>query len=209
MQGEMNERQNKAERWSAYYQQVHGRPPHETLVQALTLFAQDQPSQPFAIDLGCGAGRDTLALLEAGWHVLAIDAQPEAVQHVRAGTPLAALSRLQTRVAVFAELPPLPPADLVNASFSLPFCHPTHFDTLWANIRQAIRVNGRFAGQFFGENDSWAHDPAKTVHTKVQVQALLQAFEIEMLSERDEDGSTACGDAKHWHIFHVVARKRP
>jgi len=25
--------------------------------------------------------------------------------------------------------------------------------------------------------------------------------------EVDEDGTTAVGDAKHWHLFHIVARK--
>ncbi len=205
----MDKSQQEANRWAAYYRQVNGRPPHETVLHALALFAKEQPSNPFAIDLGCGAGRDTLALLQAGWHVLAVDAQLEATEWVRLNTPMPAQSRLQMIVARFEELAPLPPADLVNASFSIPFCHPNHFDTLWANITQAVRVNGRFAGQFLGENDSWASDPDKTIHTKTQVLARLQPFEIEFFEERDEDGITATGKAKHWHVFFVVARKRP
>ena len=205
----MDKTEEETKRWSTYYHQVDGRPPHETVVQALAVFERERPPDPFAIDLGCGAGRDTLALLQAGWRVLAIDAQPEAIERLLSSTPLITRSRLQTMIARFEELAPLPSADLVNASFSLPFCHPNHFDTLWANITQAVRGNGRFAGQFLGENDSWASDPDKTIHTKTQVLARLQPFEIEFFAERDEDGITATGNAKHWHVFFVVARKRP
>jgi hypothetical protein len=34
-----------------------------------------ETTEYFAIDLGCGAGRDTFALLAEGWRVLAIDQQ--------------------------------------------------------------------------------------------------------------------------------------
>jgi hypothetical protein len=37
---------------------------------------------------------------------------------------------------------------------------------------------------------------------------LLQPFEIEMLEEEDHPGKTAIGEEKHWHIFHIVARKK-
>ncbi len=36
---------------------------------------------------------------------------------------------------------------------------------------------------------------------------LLEPFELERFDEEDEDGKTALGDAKHWHVFHVVARR--
>ncbi|MEC4815643.1 MAG: methyltransferase domain-containing protein [Scytonema sp. PMC 1069.18] len=33
----------------------------------------------FAVDLGCGDGRDTVELLRQGWRVLAIDGEAEAI----------------------------------------------------------------------------------------------------------------------------------
>ena len=45
-------------------------------------------------------------------------------------------------------------------------------------------------------------------HSRDEVLALLRGLEIEHLDEVDEDGQTAVGDPKHWHVFHVVARKR-
>ena len=41
-----------------------------------------------------------------------------------------------------------------------------------------------------------------------EVDDLLGGYEIEQLIEIDEDGPTATGADKHWHLFHVVARKR-
>ncbi len=65
-------------RWSHYYQALVGRPPRPLLIEALTSCG-DGPTR-WAADLGCGDGTETLALLEAGWHVLAIDQQSEAIQ---------------------------------------------------------------------------------------------------------------------------------
>jgi SAM-dependent methyltransferase len=203
----MSEKQNEPMVWADYYQQCHGRPPRDTLVKALELFSTPL-AVPFAIDLGCGAGQDTLALLQAGWRVLAIDAEPEAIMRVRAVLPSANIS-LETMISSFETLTALPLADLVNASFCLPFCYPAHFETLWHKIVAALPVNGRFAGNFFGPNDSWANNPQMTFNTRAQIDALFQLFEIEFFREDDEDGQTACGKDKHWHVFSVVARKRP
>jgi len=46
------------------------------------------------------------------------------------------------------------------------------------------------------------------VQTRAEVDELLRPFEVEWLDEVDEDGSTAIGTRKHWHLYHVVARKR-
>ena len=42
---------------------------------------------------------------------------------------------------------------------------------------------------------------------KNEAQALLDGLEIEMFEEEEADGVTPRGNPKHWHIFHVVARK--
>lgn len=161
-------------------------------------------SPGLAIDLGPGTGRDTAELLGRGWRVLAIDREPEAIErlleHVGGHR-----GQLETQVAPFQEAS-WPECDLVNASYSLPFCPPEAFPALWARIVSSIRPGGRFAGQFFGVNDDWAR-AGLTVKTREQVEELLEPFELERFEEVDADGSTLTG-TKHWHLFHVVGRKR-
>ena len=194
--------------WTAFYDATSGQQPFQTLVNAMGFFAAEkgEATEYFAIDLGCGAGRDTFTLLAQGWRVLAIDQQPEAIERIQAGVAPEQKARLQTQVVAFEDVV-LPPADLINASFSLPFCSPQHFNIFWAKIVNSIRLGGRFAGQFFGERDDWAGSPDMTFHTLEQIQQLLNGFEQEFFKEVDEAGKTAVGESKHWHVFSIVARK--
>lgn len=88
-----------------YYDVVVARPPHDSLLEALRRFdAEPAPAEGrFAVDLGCGAGRDTAELLRWGWHVLAIDVQAESIRRLLARPDLEHPERLTTRVARFED----------------------------------------------------------------------------------------------------------
>jgi len=195
--------------WVTYYQAVEGRPPRETLLKALALFDADpMQAQPrLAVDLGCGDGRDTVELLHRGWRVLAIDGEQTAFDRLlsRPGLRHELLQAQQMRFEVLT----LPPAvDLINASFCLTFCPPTNFPQLWQTIVTALKPGGRFCGQLFGDRDSWTIYPNRTHHTHVEIEALLEPFEVEWLEEEEHPGVTAIGEEKHWHLFHIIARKK-
>ena len=183
--------------WARYFA-VAGDDARPTLLEALARF--DSPG--LAVDLGAGTGRDTAALLRRGWHVVAIAREPEAVERLRA---LDAGSQLETRLARFEEAD-WPPCELVNASFALPFCAPEAFPAVWEKIVTSLRPGGRFSGQLFGEHDDWAGSGV-VVHTRDELGVLLAPFEVEFLEEFDDDGTTAIGTRKHWHVYHLVARK--
>jgi SAM-dependent methyltransferase len=185
---------------------VGGRPPRDTLLAALERFEGENLVSGFAVDLGCGEGRDTIELLRRGWRVLSIDGEKEAIARLLSRPDIVS-ERLETQLTHF-ETTVLPEAvDLINASFSLPFCSPEHFPKFWEKIIASLRSGGRFCGQLFGDRDSWAIYTSINHHTRQQVEALLQPFEIEMLQEEDHPGQTALGESKHWHLFHIVARK--
>ncbi len=162
-------------------------------------------SPVFAVDIGAGTGRDTAELLRRGWRVLAIDREQEAIDRLleHVGTDLA---RLDTRVARYEEAE-WPSCDLLNASFALPFSPPDRFAAVWDRIVGSLVPGGRFAGQLFGVRDEWARTGI-VVHTRAEVEALLEPFEVERLQEFEGESRTAIGKLKQWHLFHVVARKR-
>ena len=194
--------------WVTYYQAVEGRPPHETLLKALSIFDTEpllyRPR--FAVDLGCGDGRDTVELLRRGWRVLAIDREQNAFDRLL-DRPIQR-DLLQTQLMGFETLTLPQSIDLINASFCLPFCQPADFAHLWETIVTSLNPGGYFCGQLFGDRDSWTVYPDRTHHTREQIQVLLKSFEIEWFDEEEHPGVTALGKEKHWHIFHIVARKR-
>lgn len=189
--------------WTAYYAATAGGGPRDTLLHGLSLW---QGAPGAAVDLGCGTGRDTLELLERGWEVLATDAEAEALVELRQRVPATLGCRLHTRHARFETLV-LDRYDLVNASFSLPFCAPTHFPTLWTRITAASRQGGLFCGQLLGTRDSWANRGV-TVVDAAELAELLRGWEVLHHREEEEDGHTAVGKPKHWHIHHLVLRRR-
>jgi trans-aconitate methyltransferase len=195
--------------WAAYYSAVVGRPPRDTLLTALARFDLEESaaSSQFAVDLGCGEGRDTVELLRRGWQVLGIDGESEAIAHLLS-RPDINLAHLETQVIRFDQLNLPESVDLINASFSLPFCSPEHFPDLWEKIVLSLRSGGRFCGQLFGDRDSWAIHSSMNHHTREQVEMLLQPFDVEMLEEENHPGKTVLGEDKHWHLFQIVARKR-
>jgi SAM-dependent methyltransferase len=195
--------------WEGYYRAVEGRVLREVFVEALPLLPAPAPSpdaRPFvAVDLGCGDGKEALELLGRGWTVLATDRTPDGIARLLESVPPEASERLTTRIAAFTDVD-LPAADLVYAGFSLPFCKPADFEHVWRNVVTALRPSGLFVGHLFGPEDSWARTPDMNFHSRVEVERLLSGFEIISLREQDEDGA-AVGGPKHWHVFHVIARR--
>ena len=195
------------EDWPGYFRSVLGKGARETLLHALDRFEREGLTTGLAVDLAAGEGRDSLELLKRGWRVLATDDHPEAAPMLWSRVPEAWKDRLTTVKADFRGTE-LPACDLVNASFALPFCCPEDFPGLWGKIVAAIRPGGRFAGQFFGDRDSWASMPGRSHHSREQVEALLEGFDIEDLRVEEKDDPPDVRKPKHWHLFHVVARKR-
>lgn len=189
----------------AYYEATVHRPPRRTLLEALTRFGEG--AGRFAVDLGCGDGRDTVELLRRGWSVLAIDAEPRALERLNLRADLPA-ERSLIMVCERFEAATWPTADFINASFSLPLCSPERFPALWGKITGSVVPGGRFAGQLYGERDSWAGTDGVFHTDRAGVLRLLKGFDVELLDEEEGDGVAPRGAPKHWHVFHVVARRR-
>jgi SAM-dependent methyltransferase len=196
---------DKAAGWAAYYDKLRDRPPRRTLLAALDGFG-DPPGDALAVDLGCGDGRDVIELLRRGWRVVAVDGEPEALRRLAARS-LPGADRITPIMARLEEVPLPLGAQLVNSSFAMPLCDPAGFNELWTRIRETLPVGGRFSGQWYGPRDSWHGRPGMTFVGRDQALGLLDGLELEMFEEEVADSTTPRGNAKHWHIFHIVARK--
>lgn len=203
--------------WPEYFDAVDGKPPRDTLLRALDSFDREAGlGRPLtAIDIACGEGRDSRAILarKLPWTVWSLDYHAEAIARTRAKLPADASARCRVvqiameEIATSRDLPGR--ADLINASFALPFCKPEAFESLWAWIVRTVIPGGRFSGQFFGDRDEWQCVRPKSHRTRAQVESLLSAFEVEHLDEVLKEGDDATGKQKFHHVFHIVARRKP
>ncbi len=222
---------NSRKYWLAYFDLMAGKPPREALVKALDTFEAEDAGRGeavwrIAMDVGCGEGRDTREILRRShptiWRVSCSDPVAEAIERTVQPLSPAQRERLHGAVCTLQDMPRVYAAgvpragaeglarsvDMVNASYVLPFVPPEDFEGVWTWLRASIALGGRFAGQFFGPRDSWATIPGRSHHTDEQVAAMLTGFDIEHLNIDDKDGHDPFGNAKHWHVYHVVARKR-
>jgi tellurite methyltransferase len=186
--------------WRSFIELTAGQPPWPRLVRAVELL--DRPGD--ALDLGSGGGRDTEYLLRQGFQVTAVDASPSAREALRRLPRQRQLRFARSAIEDF-----IPEEyDLINAQFVLPFLQPDQFSACLERLLGAVRPGGVLAATFFGPNDEWNVPGTQMVFvTRSELPGLLRGLEVVELSEEDQDGHTADGSPKHWHIFHVIARR--
>jgi SAM-dependent methyltransferase len=185
-------------RWRKFIEITTGQQPWPQLVRAAEMF--DKPGD--ALDAGAGGGRDTAYLLQHGWRVTAVDSSPSAAAALRR---IHHGSELQVVVSSIEDFTPAS-YDLVNAQFSLPFIPPARFASTVRRLRDSVRPAGLMTATFFGPHDEWNVPGTElSFSTHDEVEQLFSGWEIVELTEAEEDGHTADGTVKHWHVFHLTA----
>ncbi len=159
--------------WDAYYGALAGRPVRELFSRALRVIGPTPPAR--ALDLGCGDGTETRALLTAGWHVVAVDMEPGAESRILADLPDEQRARLEVVIADLSTVQ-LPPAELIYAGLSLFFVEPTRFPQVWVAVRAALQPGGVLAVNLMGVNDSWASEGC-TVLRRDEIDRLCDGLE--------------------------------
>ena len=196
--------QRSTARWADYNAGQHGRTVRPLCRNLLAAAGAGRGRR--SVDLGCGAGVETRALLEAGWLTLALDSDETALRRLAAEVPEPWRSSLTVEVADLEALAVLPPADLVHAGYALPWVRPARFPSLWEVVRRALQPGGWLAVDLFGDRDSWAGRADVTCHSESAARGLFDGLDLVRFDIEDEDGE-AFGGPKHWHVFHVVARR--
>lgn len=188
--------------WSEFFELSKNNAPSSLLETAIRL----APEREHALDLGAGSLKDSKFLLSMGFrHVTAIDKEPTIKKYadkIPATTLKIQIKKLENLRLKTNHY------DLINASYSLPFTKPPHLPALVGQIISALKPGGIFCGQFFGPKDSWniPENPQSFTDRRV-VKKLLSALEIIYFREERRDAKTIDGELKHWHLFHVIAKK--
>ena len=115
-----------------YYGKTKTVMPHENVKK----FIETEKKTGSAIDLGCGAGRDTVFLIKNGWKVTAIDRE-NTKKIIEQNLDEVEKERLKFICQNFESIK-LETNDLVVANFSLPFCNRDYFSEFWDKIENSI-----------------------------------------------------------------------
>lgn len=191
--------------WDAYFKSKLNDPPAGFVVVALNNLKQNNPDK-IAIDLGCGVGHETLELLKKGYHVVAIDGQEQAFDYMKQLPNMPQYeNHLKTVVSSFEKLnfAELPEADMIVASFALPFMKPQDFNRVWAQVKGKIKPGGYFVGNFFAPDFSFFAEKFRhsmTFHSKAEAMALFNGFEIVGFQEVNVP-ATKAGTMNHYYAF--------
>ncbi len=159
-----------------------------------------------AIDIGGGGTlKDTKFLLSQGFKTTLIDkdkAVSVAVQNFNS-------EKLQYYLTDFADFNfPQNEYNIAAAIYSLPFVEPNQFANVFTRVKNSLVKDGIFCGQFFGNRDGWHRNAKLTFVTKEQAKSMLEEMDTILFDEKEFDGKTADGSAKHWHVFDIIARKK-
>ena len=100
-----------------YYDITETKPPNKIVKYFIENIAV---SPTKAIELGCGAGRDTIYLIKNGWNVLAID-KSDVEERISKRMNSEELKRFRFSKQKFEEVE-LEEVNLIVANFSLSFC---------------------------------------------------------------------------------------
>ena len=115
-----------------YYENTKNALPHPIVERFVNM--NIKPDK--AIDLGCGAGRDTIYLIKNGWHVLSIDKEntSDIISNKLNNNEL---QKFDFRCQSFEDIE-LEENKLLIANFSIPFCNKNQFKKFWQKITDSI-----------------------------------------------------------------------
>lgn len=187
-----------------YYAATQDAEPHQNLV----MFLRKGKKPGIAVDLGCGAGRDTVLLLKNGWTVIAYDINNNADYILPKLTP-EERNRF-TFVQACHQVAEIPKCDLVVANNSMHYLKRDEFKAIIDKIYDSLNTNGEFIAEFLGSKDDWAkNNPNDAYYSLRELRELMgNKFEFEAFREHEFDKPTLDGQPKHWQTISVMTRAK-
>ncbi len=199
----------KANPWDRYFHKKLNDPPRDFIVAQLNTIPIPRSGE-IAIDLGSGVGHETYLLLQKGYSVIAIDNQKVAFDiMLKRPEIIPYKDYLKTYEVSFEKIDfhNIPEANIVIASFALPFCGPENYSQFWKKVSQQIKPGGYFIGNTFDPGFTAFTGNARknmTFYTKAQTMKLFKDYKILYFKEV---WKPATQNGLYDHYYEVAAKK--
>lgn len=115
-----------------YYENTKDALPHPMLKRFIDMNIKPENT----IDLGCGAGRDTVYLIKNGWKVLSIDRE-DTEEIISSKLNSEEIKNFRFKCQNFENIE-LEKNKLLVANFSIPFCKKDCFNEFWNKVTDSI-----------------------------------------------------------------------
>lgn len=159
-----------------------------------------------AIDIGCGEGYDSIYLIKNNWNVIAVDLFVEVIKKSAEKLDANLKDNLTIKRHEFENLD-IPKVDLILANYSISYCKKEKFNLLINKIIESIKLNGRFAGIIYGEDDYRKDFEYMSFMTKGQFYKVFgEKFEIEIFRESKEKDIIKYNERIN-HTYEFIIRK--
>lgn len=189
--------------WAALNAHAAGRPARRLVSRAIAA-AGGQRHPGVVLDLGAGAGADSLQFARHGWTVHAYDTDDTLAARLVENERMSGSVRFHH--GDIAEVEEFPAAQIVYSTYTLSLLGPEALAVTWQRLVDALPRGGVMAVDVFGVNDTWADRPDIATLPLEQVDEMFRDFQVIDRSIRDEDGRFL-EDRKHWHVITTLARK--
>ncbi|PZP13852.1 MAG: SAM-dependent methyltransferase [Brachybacterium faecium] len=189
--------------WATLNVHAAGRPARRLVSKAIAAAGGDRAAG-VVLDLGAGAGADSLQFARRGWTVHAYDADDTIAARLVENERMS--GSVQFHHTDITDVDAFPRAQIVYSTYTLGLLGPDGLAATWLKLVDALPRGGVMAVDVFGTNDSWADRPDIATLSMPEIDAMFRGFQIIDRSVRDEDGRFLA-DKKHWHVITTLARK--
>jgi len=181
-----------------YYERTLERGAHEEVYIASRAGLKNHSSK--AVDLGCGVGVETEALLTRMWEVHAVDRRPEALKRLRSRVSSGFADNLTTEVEDIREFT-VPHCGLVVAMNSLFSFDHQEVRHVVEKVRKSLCRDGIFCMNLLSRKDDWKEKPDKYTYNTEDIHNLFENFKIISKSIKEYKSS------KFWSTLSLILKK--
>ena len=180
--------------FDAFYEKRKNEGPRQNVLW----FLNRHKEPGIAVDLGCGAGNDTICLLKNGWTVYAFDAE-NTEQYIAEELTEEEKKRFIFKQGLIQDVE-IPKCDLVVANLSLHYLKKDEFKEVIDKIYKSLNSGGYFLSVMLTDKDPWA----KKDYAFFNIEELNEMFKGRLKSEKFLQPKpyiklTATGEEKEWH----------